>query len=121
MKAKLMSYTSPDIEDLWTYVPSEPDNFQFLLELFVGAEGESGEDMFCFVVGTPRFILEHNPPDAIVVGRPRLIVFKYDFPSLIKYVEAFVDSCAGGNWRQVAEKLSRLTSWEFDDYVPDKP
>ena len=41
---------------------------------------------------------------------------KYDYDRLVKMVELYCDSCEGKNWRDVAQKLSRLGKWEFEDY-----
>ncbi len=40
----------------------------------------------------------------------------FDFAMLRKFVERFVRGCEADSWDELADKLSRLGHWEFEDY-----
>ena len=116
MRASLRRVHSPDVEDLESYRPERSDDFGFLLQIFAGPEGGEGEESFDVVVCTPRWLERKHGQHEVVVGRHRLIVFEYDYDRLVKMIELYCDSCEGNSWQDVAEKLSRLGKWEFEDY-----
>jgi len=45
-----------------------------------------------------------------------LILPEYNLKTIMKIVTKFVENCSGESWKIVALKLSRLASWEFEDY-----
>ena len=52
----------------------------------------------------------------ILVGTSSFDLPEYDLKTLTKIVTKFVENCSGESWESVALKLSRLASWEFEDY-----
>lgn len=118
MRAEVKRFHSPDIYDLASYDPIEKDCFGFLLQVMVGPVGEEAEESFDIVVATPAWLSEHHRPEDIVVGRHHLIVFRYDFSALSRFIRGYVSRCEGDTWEEIALKLSRLGQWEFEDYHP---
>ena len=118
MRAVIRRLHSPDIDDLEGYQPSEPDRFSFLLQILAGPENGHGEESFDLLVCTPRWILEKHSPDDIVLGRHMMIVFKYDYQNLRDFLCRKVEEVSGETWNDVAQGLSRLGRWEFEDYIP---
>jgi hypothetical protein len=116
MRAFLRRLHSPDVEDLESYRPERPDEFGFLLQIFAGPEDGQGEESFDVVVCTPRWLERKHGRQDVVVGRHHLIVFEYDYDRLVKVIELYCESSEGKSWRDVAQKLSRLGKWEFEDY-----
>jgi len=116
IKAEIKKLHSPDIQDLRSYWPDDPECFGFLLQAIIGPKGEPGEESFDMVVCTPHWLAKKYRPDEIIVGRSYLIVFEYDFKRLALFLDRFVERCSAYTWREVAEKLSRLGVWEFEDY-----
>jgi hypothetical protein len=61
VKGELRGLYSPDIPetDLESFRPEDGDNFALLVTAFVGPSDAPGEEMFDFVVCTPRWLAEH--------------------------------------------------------------
>ena len=118
MRAAIRNLHSPDIDDLETYRPADPDRFGFLLQMLIGPVGGPGQESFDVQVCTPRWISETHANDEILIGRYLVIVFSYDFPSLKRFLEEKVAEAAGETWNDVAQYLGRFARWEFEDYVP---
>lgn len=117
MNAELKRIHSPDIYDLENYQPENPGVFGFLLQAMVGPEGKDGEESFDIEVCTPRWLEETYGVDEVVIGRHHLIVREYNYQRIIAAIKDFLRDCSGGNWNEVAEKVSRLGKWEFEDYT----
>jgi hypothetical protein len=118
MRAKLKRLHSPDIANLATYVPEASDSFSFLLQLIVGPEDSDGEESFDVLVCTPEWLRGKRFTSEFIVGRHYLIVFEYNYDRLLTFMDAYCSKCVGETWQTVAEKLSRLGKWEFEDYKP---
>jgi len=116
MNAELKRLHSPDVDDLKVYSPNESDNFAFLLQAMIGPAGSEGEESFDVFVCTPKWLSSNHDEADIILGRHHLIVFKFDYPSLTKYVARLAERCNGTSWHDVAHQLSRFGKWEFDDY-----
>lgn len=116
MKPALRRLLSPDVDDLVGYVPENPDDFGFLLQIMAGPQGLDGEESFDIVVCSPRWLsrlLEERP----VFGRNHLFMAAYEYDSLEAFVIGFLEECEGENWREVAHAIGRFAKWEFEDYV----
>ncbi|MCF5941735.1 immunity 8 family protein [Xanthomonas perforans] len=46
-----------------------------------------------------------------------LIVENYDYDEIREFISEYVGSFEGAEWNEIAIKLSRVMSWEFEDYV----
>jgi len=117
MRAKLRRLHSPDIHDLETYAPDEPDGFGFLLQILIGPEDGPGEESFDLEVCTPKWLMRTYGPSAIIPGMHRLIVFEYNYERLYGFIDKQVGGVSGETWRDVARQLALLGHWEFDNYV----
>ena len=114
MKAALRTVVSPDLDDLLDWQPDEPD-FAILVQLLVGPADGPGEESFDVVVCTAGWLAtaaRSGPFDA----RHHTVVDYFDWPTLRDYFEQQVEGCTGEDWHEVAEKLSRIGHWEFEDY-----
>lgn len=116
MKAELKRLHSPDIYDLENYQPENAENFAFLLQAMVGPEGEEGEESFDIEVCTPKWLEETYDIDDVIIGRHHLVVREYSFQRIVHSIKEFLRDCSGENWNEVAEKVSRLGRWEFENY-----
>ena len=117
MNAELKRVHSPDIQDLEQFVPESPDKFGFLLQAMIGPKDMDGEESFDIEVCTPKWLEERYDLEDVVIGRHHLIVREYNYGRLVKAIENFISQCSGKNWNEVAEKVSRLGMWEFEDYT----
>ena len=116
MRAKIRHIFSPDIENLETWYPEDPDRFGFLLELIIGPADEEGEELFTFEVCTPQWLRERRETESAVFGHHRILVFDYDYRRIRQMVEGLVERTRGESWTEVATKLNRYATWEFEDY-----
>ena len=118
VRAEIKRLHSPDVPDLMTYVPEDPDDFGFLLQIMAGPLGGAGEETFDLVVCTARWISHHLGPEGILVGRHYLVLDSYDYRRLEGFLQRYFNQCSGSTWQDVATSLARLGKWEFEDYRP---
>jgi len=118
VRAEIKRLHSPDVHDLSTYVPEEPERFGLLLRIIAGPVGTDGEESFDVVVCTARWISGHLGPEGMLVERHYLLVDSYDYRRLESFLGRYVDGCVGTTWEEAALKLARLGMWEFEDYKP---
>ena len=118
MKAEVRRFHSPDITDLDAYMPPDPTNFAFQLQVMAGPKGAAGEESFDLEVCTPEWLGERLRTDSVVMGRHHLIVADYDWNRISAFITKWVGKCEGDTWQEVALKVGRLGHWEFEDYRP---
>lgn len=116
MTAQIKRLHSPDVTDLSSYCPEDPECFGFLLQAIAGPKGSPGEESFDMIVCTPQWLTKRHRREDVVVGRSYVIVFEYDFKRLSLFIDRYAERCSGHTWRDVAEKLGRIGIWEFEDY-----
>jgi hypothetical protein len=109
---------SPDIPDLDSFTPEDPTCFAFLLQAMFGPEHAGGEESFDIVVCTPLWLAQEVDRKRVIEGRHHLIVSGYDLARIRGFLADYAKGCAGNTWQEVANKLSRLGKWEFEDYRP---
>ncbi|MCT4714501.1 immunity 8 family protein [Enterobacteriaceae bacterium H18W14] len=115
MKAILRTLGN-DEYDLNTFVPEEANIFNFLLNLSIGPIGENGTNYFQVRVCTPEWLCKHHWLPELM--RHTLLVRKYDLDEITKTITDYIDQCEGNDWMDIAQKLSRVFAWEYEDYQP---
>ncbi len=70
--------------------------------------------MVCTPLWLQRVVREQGP----VLGRHYVIVEQFSWSAISQFLTRQVEACTGDDWPTVAEKLSRIGRWEFEDYVP---
>jgi hypothetical protein len=118
MRALVRRFHSPEIFDLEAYRPADPSSFGFLLQVLAGTSGEDGEDSFNVIVCTPRWLEERYRSTDVVLLRHHLLVSRYDWSAIARFITGYVRSCEGETWQEVATKIGRLGHWEFEDHSP---
>jgi hypothetical protein len=113
MKAVLKSISSDDY-DLSNYRPEDEMIFSLNIVIRIGAEGSGGADNFHLFVCTPEWLCKHCWEPYLI--RHMLLVRKYDFGEIKKAISEYIEQCDGDEWIEVAQKLSRIFDWEFEDY-----
>jgi hypothetical protein len=53
-----------------------------------------------------------------LIGTALLIVFRYDWPAILSVIRQIAGSHMAEDWSALAQKLSRIADWEFEDYRP---
>jgi hypothetical protein len=115
MQAKLKELFSLDF-DLATFWPEKPDNFGFWLRAMIGPEDHAGADSFDIHVCTPEWLKSNYSVSDTVWGRHFLIVFEYDRARIEAAIVRYCERCFGNDWQEIAQKISRIGYWEFEDY-----
>ncbi|WP_338892323.1 immunity 8 family protein [Aeromonas rivipollensis] len=112
-----------DLKSLWSdncllesYQPIEHDSFSFWVELSIGSHGEEGADYFRLHICTPEWLCKHYWLPELM--RHTLLVRKYDLDEITKAITDYIDQCEGNDWMEIAQKLSRVFAWEYEDYQP---
>ncbi|OIN19252.1 hypothetical protein AO411_2019255 [Salmonella enterica subsp. enterica serovar Sarajane] len=113
MKAELKTLGN-DLCDLKNYSPEEIDSFVMSLTLTIGPVNEAGSNYFYVRVCTPEWLCKnHWLPELM---RHTLLVRKYDLDEIKKTIIDYIDQCEGKDWLEIAQKLSRVFAWEYEDY-----
>lgn len=113
MKAELKTLGN-DLCDLDVYFPEEIDNFIMSLTLTIGPVSEVGSNYFYVRVCTPEWLCKHQWLPELM--RHTLLVRKYDLGEITKTITDYIDQCEGKDWMEIAQKLSRVFAWEYEDY-----
>src|SRR5258708_33431610 len=117
MRAKLKNVIAYHIgDDLPNYIPDDVENVGIWFDLMIGPDGADGNESFQVFVCTPKWLSANHNKDDIVVGRPNLIIFEYDYDRLVHQLHTIINQYTGDNWPEIGEKLTRLGYWEFEDY-----
>jgi len=115
MVSEVKNIMSTEIFDLENYRPEDYESFSFLITVRVGPKGEDSSEIFYLDICTPKWLLS-NQHDDFIIGKGKLIVFKCDMKIILKRIRQLFDGCSGKDWNEIALKLSRIGSWEFEDY-----
>ena len=115
MKANLKSLWSDNCL-LESYQPIENDSFSFWIELSIGTCGEEGADYFRLHICTPEWLYKHHWLPELI--QHTLLVRKYDLDEITKTITDYIDQCEGNDWMEIAQRLSRVFAWEYEDYQP---
>lgn len=107
---------SPDLLDMQSSVPEDPERFCILVQAMIGPKGAPGEESFDFSVCTPKWLDHYLADKTFVFGRHYLLVKYYDYVLIWNAIEIACRPIQGDSWSDVAERLSRYGRWEFEDY-----
>lgn len=98
------------------------DDFWAIINADIGPEGEkapdgtAATDIFLFYVTTPKRLYKFIERNGYGFGRNLIILKKYDEELIKKSIENILVSIEGDSWENVAMKISKYGTWEFDRY-----
>ena len=72
--------------------------------------------LFSIDITTPKWLLENHKKGDVIFGRNRILVFEYDIYRIINEIESYIHSVSGNTWTEIANQISRIAQWEFEDY-----
>lgn len=75
-----------------------------------------GEESFDVTVCSPEWLAERCREQGFVVGRHHLVVDEFNVGAVLDTLSKLVQNCHGETWQEVAEQVSRIGYWEFEDY-----
>lgn len=98
------------------FIPDDPCHFEIILEVVVGIEGDNREgiERFDVYVCTPSMIVEELKVDDPLMGHAKLIVQRYSYDKIVKYIELYIKMCNGKNIEDVMRRVGLLGEWESE-------
>lgn len=116
MRAVLKSIFSLDVDNLSEFCPADPDFFGVSLRLVIGSNNSVGEDLFDLLVCSPEWVKAECMNYNFVWGKDILILSEFRFDLIKKIIEEYVNSIEGSSWVEIAQSLSKVMGWEFENY-----
>lgn len=101
------------LEEYW---PEDQDVFGLSVTLEIGLSGVEGADYFGIVICTPDWIKKEYAKSGHVWGKSMFIVMNYNFLQIKSEIEKYLSRCQGDSWADIAQQVSRLAAWEFENY-----
>lgn len=114
--AQVKALMTVEHEPLESLTLKDPECFDVVVRAMVGPLGQEGEESFDVRVCTPESLAQICEKDGFVFGRHRLVVNSYSPAKIRSVLTKFIERCSGDSWQEVAEKVSRIGLWEFEDY-----
>lgn len=113
MHAIVKGFASDDVE-LESFAPDNPDCFFLNIRVQMGLDESPGSDSFGLFVCTPKWLAQNiwEP----TWGRHMLVVREYDLAAIERCICDYAAKCIGSEWHEIAERIARNLSWEFEDY-----
>ncbi|MFC0179770.1 immunity 8 family protein [Thorsellia kenyensis] len=117
MKAKLHGmWVDTSKFTLEDYQSDEKNCFMLLVNLKIGPVNKIGSDYFSIHICTPEWLCKHHWTAELM--RHTLLVRQYDLEEIKNVITNYIELCDGENWVEIAQKLSGVFAWEFEDYSP---
>src|SRR5688500_15230243 len=117
MNAKLKELYSLELDcTLEEYRPAVETNFGLSLRAMIGPEDHPGAESFDILVCTPEWIKSEYQEEKCVWGLHMLIVLEYDLELIKRQIVNYIHRSSGKDWPTIAQRLSRIGAWEFEDY-----
>lgn len=101
---------------LENYEPEVQDSFGLWVNLRIGPDDQDGGHDYQVFVCTPEWLCKHHWVPELM--RHMLLVRKYDLNEITKTITDYIEQCEGNDWMEIAQKLSRVFAWEYEDYQP---
>ncbi len=116
IRAELKRLHSPDVYDIENPGIDASGPFCVLVQAMFGPEGVDGEESFDVLVCNPKWV-EARTNEGAFNSRHHLIMSRFDANDIRSFLIDSAKQFDGSTWEEVAEKLSRVGKWEFEDYV----
>lgn len=110
----ILSYSSPDVTNLWAWLPPEPSAVYILLELEIG--NRDGSDLFFTTVATPEALAARARGKLVVQDRALIVVAEYRWEAIVSHLDALVERLtrAAPDWPTAVGILQRHFTWEYE-------
>ena len=117
MKAKVKDLISLEIEDaLENFYPADPNNFGTWVRMMIGPDDSVGAESFDVLICTLTWLNTEYSERRIFWGKNMLILFRYDLDEIKLHISKYVQNLSGDDWGTLAQKLSKVGEWEFENY-----
>jgi hypothetical protein len=120
IRAELTAILCSDVPDgdFSAFRPDDPSCFSCALQLMGGVHNQGGGESFQLTLCTPQWLAQNYSEADVVIGKNLLIVFDFNYPRILQWLNRYIEGCTGETWGDVARKISHIASWEFEDYQP---
>ena len=115
----LKAFDCIDHDPIDQWMPESDSYVYYSLCLHIGPPDEEGADIFYVDVATPQAIYEHNLGSRM--KQRGIVVNPYSWENVLKEVQSILELCAGDDWSQQSQLLSKHFNWEFENYQPYRP
>ncbi|MEV4224750.1 Imm8 family immunity protein [Nonomuraea sp. NPDC049725] len=93
----------------------DPAHGCMLLEMYVGPQGERGEERFQLTVCTPSALAEQLKDHPFLIGRHWLFVGELHPDKVTEWLSDRIAVLEAPTWSELALKIGRIGEWEFED------
>ncbi|WP_186812712.1 Imm8 family immunity protein, partial [Cellulomonas composti] len=113
LRAEIVSFWSPDVDDLASWVPPAAE-FQFYLQFTLREPGVLGEDTFGVTVRSSAQLLAGLSANSPMIGDRSIIVADYDWSAIRDCVRSSIELLASrtDSWTGLIFDASLLFDWE---------
>lgn len=116
MKLVIRSASVRGNVDLRSYAPESLGEFAELVTLDIGPKNAQRGDTFSIRVATPSGLDGLSAHDGILATRPLLVMRRYDYDDLRRWLEHTVERCEAERWPDCVENLRRFFDWDYAGY-----
>jgi hypothetical protein len=99
-----------------TWEPENPGKIAEIVTVDIGPKTKKHADSFTIRVATPLGLTTLQPNNGILAIRPLLIMERYNFHDLWRWLETTVAKCEDETWNGCVDRLQRYFNWEYQGY-----
>ncbi|MGY2134870.1 Imm8 family immunity protein [Hymenobacter sp. HD11105] len=118
MKAIVKGYDRSQVDDLSTYEADTPLVFSYSLTFSIGPVGKEGADYFTVIVASAGYLQSLYSDEAVSFLRHTILARDYNVQQVVALMEKYVNCLEADSWEKLANQLSQVAQWEFEDYQP---
>jgi hypothetical protein len=105
MRLVIRSVSSIDCPNVRIWRPDDAAVVAEELTVRIGPKSEKIADTFFLRVATPAGLASLSPSDGILAAHPLLVMRRYDFDDLWRWLEQRVAECEADTWLSCVDKL----------------
>ncbi|MEU7781538.1 Imm8 family immunity protein [Micromonospora parva] len=113
MRAEVRRVLFPDVE---SGEPFDPANTFQLVEVYVGAVGEAGEEQYQVTACTPAALADLLRRQPFLAARHWLFVEQFSTTAVEAVLRKLIGNVEATSQAEFVERLGRIGLWEFEDY-----
>jgi hypothetical protein len=108
-KPEIKSWDCVDHDPIEKWIPEDPSEVEFWLNIAVGIVGEEGTNNFLVHVVTERKV-------SSVANKSHMLVIPYysGLSEVLTKINTTLECCNGLNWSDISEQIAKLYKWEYE-------
>ncbi len=115
MTLEIKDAFSPEISRLAEWIPDDPSDVCFSLEVSIGEAGSDASDVFGTVVATPRGLAQLvRRRTATLSGGARIVMPEYSWDGLQERLRVILAECDAQDWQRSCTRLRAHFHWEYE-------